>query len=83
MFFTNSELKNIFEVIDMQLANIPNKHSFSLPELYGEIEWNKLYIGDRVMTGNIFRREVLKGHYADVSLLPKKDGKNRSQYVKH
>ncbi|KRM95093.1 hypothetical protein FC19_GL002187 [Liquorilactobacillus aquaticus DSM 21051] len=79
----NSKLKSIFEVIDAQLDDIPNNQNFSLPELYGEKEWDKLYIGDRVMAGNMFRREVLQGHYINVSLLPKKDRKKRTQYLKH
>ncbi len=76
-------LKEIFQVIDTKLEKLGNNDTFSLPSLYGEKEWQRLYIGDRVKAGNAFRREVLKGHYQNVKLLPHKDHKNRSQYAKY
>ncbi len=75
-------LKNIFCVIDFQLDHLPKDSLFSLPDLYGNEAWKQLYIGDRVMAGNAFRREVLKGHYPDVRLLSEKDRQNRSRYHK-
>lgn len=75
-------LRDFFQIIDKELDTLPDKSTFSLPELYGEEAWEKIYIGDRVMAGNRFRREVLQGHYPNVRLLPDKDHRQRTQYVK-
>ncbi|AZZ60595.1 single-stranded DNA-binding protein [Oenococcus sp. UCMA 16435] len=76
------DLADIFEIIDFKLEKLPKKTSFSLPDLYGEDQWKKIYIGDRVMAGNFFLRKVNQGFYNDIRVLPKKDRKNRSLYFK-
>lgn len=73
----------IFQTINLHLEQLPIETTFSLPELYGEDAWKKLYIGDRVMAGNLFRREVLAGHYLGIRLLPTKDRNKRTQYLKY
>ncbi|MCP9328724.1 single-stranded DNA-binding protein [Liquorilactobacillus satsumensis] len=69
------EMKAIFTRIEEQLKKQPSESQFSLPELYGEADWQQLYIGTRVQAGNLFRREVLAGHYPTLRLLATKDRK--------
>ena len=75
-------MKPIFDVFDANLKKIRIDEKFSLPSLYGESEWDKLYIGDKVMAGNQFLRQVRQGHYPDVKELPKDNQHGRRQYQK-
>ena len=76
------ELTDIFKIIDSKLEKLYSETSFSLPDLYGEDQWRKIYIGDRVMAGNLFLRKANQGFYNDIQVLPKKDRKNRTLYFK-
>lgn len=75
-------MKPIFDVLDAHLKKIRTDEKFSLPSLYGESEWDKLYIGDKVMAGNQFLRQVRQGYYSDVKELPKDSQHGRRQYQK-
>ena len=75
-------MKPIFDVFDANLKNIDAGEKFSLPSLYGESDWDQLYIGDKVMAGNQFLRQVRKGHYPGVKELPKDKQHGRRQYQK-
>ena len=75
-------MKPIFDVFDANLKKIQTDEKFSLPSLYGESEWDKLYIGDKVMAGNQFLRQVRQGHYPDVKELPKDNQHGSRQYQK-
>ncbi|KGI02301.1 single-stranded DNA-binding protein [Oenococcus oeni] len=76
------ELTDIFKIIDSKLEKLSSETGFSLPDLYDEDQWRKIYIGDRVMAGNLFLRKVNQGFYNDIQVLPKKDRKNRTLYFK-
>ncbi len=75
-------METIFKLIDTDLDKWLKGKNFSLPELIGESAWQKLTIGDRVMAGNFFLRQVRQGRYGDVEELAKKDKQNRHQYHK-
>ncbi|WP_258089031.1 single-stranded DNA-binding protein [Weissella fangxianensis] len=75
-------MKSIFDIFDTNLKEIRTNEKFSLPSLYGESEWVKLYIGDKVMAGNQFLRQVRQGYYPDVKELPKDNQHGRRQYQK-
>ncbi|EHN59607.1 single-stranded DNA-binding protein [Oenococcus kitaharae] len=79
----NGQLDQIFQKVNSQLEQLKTGTTFSLPDLYGQEAWRDLYIGDRVMAGNFFLRQVRQGMYPHVKELTDKDENNRRQYLKY
>lgn len=75
-------MPGIFRILETNLQNVKSGTIFSLPSLYGQNNWDRLYIGDKVMAGNQFLRKVRQGEYPEIKELPKNSRQQQRHYQK-